>query len=921
LTDPDPKPDAHSSGGSTRIGRYDLVEALGKGAMGVVYHAHDPLLDRDVALKLMLPQIANEPDQKHRFEREARAVARLMHPNVVTLFDLGYHTDGSPYIAMELLRGEDLLRAMREGRAFTLQEKASLMVQVLDGLAHAHQAGIVHRDVKPANIFLTQDGTAKIMDFGVARFTAGVATGSGAVVGTVEYMSPEQVQGAHVDGRSDVFSSACVLCELITGRRPFHADSLVAILYKIANEEPQITLPAGREYDLLRPLLARALARDPAQRFQTAADFAGELRAYVRSLPASGQAEGVPLPEVAETTAVTTPRPVVPPPPPPVAVPPTPVPRSEAPPIDPFDLFRLMREIYIGGKSGHLHFTHGQARRSLRFVDGHIVMGTSDVPGEHLGNVLVRFGLLTQAQLEKATEILLRDRKRLGTVLAELGIVPRERMVEAVGLHVREIIFNVMDQSGGSYGLEETGADSILGPDLTVRIPPGEIILEATRRIQDPHAIARVVGSVDRRIALSTHPLLRVQKIPLTPTDGFLLSRIDGMLSAREVFQLIPLPHEDVERSLFGLLCTGTVEYQTPAPPARPPGSGGLPRAVPSTGGGTFAPPIDGRKSQPPERPVQAAPRPPTDPPARPRTDSSQAGRDLQGEREQTRRSVEDLRHQIVDTFQGMRGKDHFELLGISRSASDGEVKDAYFRLAKPFHPDANRDLQLDDLHEMRQAVFIRLGEAYDTLRHPESRARYERQYAPRAGARPPAPPPAPVVIHEPPREPAPRPSSVAPPPPPLPALVPERQVEPPDPALRQEELQENVLAGIRKAEALLREGKYWEVIQLLEPLVPQAPGRLLGRLRVQLAQAYMKNPNWLKRAAEQLQMVIDAEPRNGDAYLMQGIVYKASGLNQRATAMLRKALELMPGNADAHRELADLEGPAPKRGKLFSRS
>ena len=339
----------------------------------------------------------------------------------------------------------------------------------------------------------------------------------------MEYMSPEQVQGAHVDGRSDVFSTACVLCELVTGRRPFHADSLVAILYKIANEQPQLELPAGREYEQLRPLLERALARDPQERFPNAAEFAAALRAYARALGAGEPAAEAPAPALAETAAFTVPHvppPAQPAPPPPVSaapVPPTPVPRSEAPPIDPAELFRLMREIYMGGKSGHLHFTHGPARRSLRFVGGHIVMGTSDVPGEHLGNVLVRFGLLSQAQLEKATEILLRDRKRLGTVLAELGIVPRERMTEAVGLHVREILFNVMGQGGGSCGFEETGADSILGPDLTVRIAPGEIILEATRRIQDPQVIARVVGSIDRLLALSTHPLLRMQKIPLTP--------------------------------------------------------------------------------------------------------------------------------------------------------------------------------------------------------------------------------------------------------------------------------------------------------------------------------------------------------------------------------------------------------------------
>ena len=152
-----------------RIGKYEIVRPLGKGAMGQVYLAHDTVLDRDVALKVMVAQIADDPELKARFEREARAVAKMTHPNVVTVFDLGSHTDGSPYIAMELLKGQDLQKAMRQTPPMTLERKVAIIVQVLAGLAHAHQAGIVHRDIKPANIFIQDDGSVKIMDFGVAR--------------------------------------------------------------------------------------------------------------------------------------------------------------------------------------------------------------------------------------------------------------------------------------------------------------------------------------------------------------------------------------------------------------------------------------------------------------------------------------------------------------------------------------------------------------------------------------------------------------------------------------------------------------------------------------------------------------------------------------------------------------------------------
>jgi serine/threonine-protein kinase len=142
------------------------------------------MLDRDVALKVMAPQIADDPDQKARFEREARAVARIVHPNVLTVFDLGYHSDGSPYIAMELLKGKDLLKTLRHDPPLTVERKIAVILQVLEGLSQAHQVGIVHRDIKPANVFLTVDGTVKIMDFGVARFTKTNITGTGAIMGT-----------------------------------------------------------------------------------------------------------------------------------------------------------------------------------------------------------------------------------------------------------------------------------------------------------------------------------------------------------------------------------------------------------------------------------------------------------------------------------------------------------------------------------------------------------------------------------------------------------------------------------------------------------------------------------------------------------------------------------------------------------------
>ncbi len=573
----------------THIGKYDIVRVLGRGAMGVVYHAHDPLLDRSVALKVMLPQTAADPDQKARFEREARAAAKIVHRNVLTVFDLGYHQDGSPYIAMELLKGKDLLQTMREDAPLPLDQKLNVIVQLLDGLAHAHEVGVIHRDIKPANVFLAADGTVKIMDFGVARFTMSAATNTGMVMGTPDYMSPEQVQGGKLDGRTDLWSVGCMLHELITGTRPFAAESLMTIFYRITHEPPSPELPAAPQYDLLRPVVNRALARDVDQRYASAGEFAAALRELLKALPpeasiappstGAGPASVTPtdvpttehavdlLEALAEEEIDALAAAMRRGPPAPVVKPAAPVPPPggevdrRAPPSDPTPLFRLMRDIFAAGKTGHLHFAHGSQRRSLFFVRGNILHGTTDVEGEHLGHVLVRYGFIDQATLEMLIPIVLRERRRLGVLLQEKGILTAARLDEGIGLHVRDILFDMVDRSEGVFSFEEMSMDGTA--DVKAQIVPGQIILEAARRLQAPEIVTKVLGDVDRPLVMPAHARVAVQKLTLSPTDGFLLSRIDGVLTAREIFQIIPLPQEDVERSLFALLCTGTVEYGT----------------------------------------------------------------------------------------------------------------------------------------------------------------------------------------------------------------------------------------------------------------------------------------------------------------------------------------------------------------------
>ena len=561
-----------SAGSPPRIGKYELLSLLGEGGMGAVYRALDPVLEREVALKVMLPEVARDPEKKSRFEREARAVARLTHPFIVTLFDLGYHIDGSPYIVMELLKGLDLLHTLQCG-PLPLRRRLEIVLQVLDGLGHAHRLGIVHRDIKPANVFIVEDGTARIMDFGIARFSAHELTGCGAVLGTPSYMSPEQVLGQRVDGRADLWSVGALLCEMLTGCKPFEAATPIATLFRVVNDEPAIELPPGDDSDALLPVLRKALAKRPEDRFPDAAAFSSALRLCLGEgeLPAEARAAAVRLATAIDGDG----RPTREVPAPgsrrerPETAPITPASSTTAPmpgvPDEPVaeanGIFELLRAVHVGRKSGHLHFAVGRERKSLRLLRGQIVLGSSDAEGEHLGDVLVRYGLLSQADRERAVAVVLRERKPLGAVLAEMKLLDRARLEQAIGLHVREILFSVLGRPHVRYTFEEA-ADSSCETDLRCPLSTGEVILEAARRIQDPSFVRRVIGDMGRVLTLASDPALAARGMGLTPTDGFLLSRVDGTLSAAEVVSLIPLPPEDTERSLFGLLCSGAIGYR-----------------------------------------------------------------------------------------------------------------------------------------------------------------------------------------------------------------------------------------------------------------------------------------------------------------------------------------------------------------------
>jgi serine/threonine-protein kinase len=274
-----------------KLGRYEVLSELGKGAMGVVYLARDPVIGRMVAIKTIRASSMGDDDSestefRERFVREAQTAGILSHPNIVTIHDIGEDPETKiSFIAMEYIEGKTLKSLLMEKATFTWDQTADMVAQVAEAMDYAHRKGIIHRDIKPANIIVTADQKVKITDFGIAKIASSNLTTTGQFLGTPNYMSPEQVSGSPVDGRSDIFSLGVMLYELLTRRKPFSGENLTAISYKIVHED--FTPPADLSSDVppeFNPIVARAMAKDPWNRYQRGKDFAlalEQLRAHL----------------------------------------------------------------------------------------------------------------------------------------------------------------------------------------------------------------------------------------------------------------------------------------------------------------------------------------------------------------------------------------------------------------------------------------------------------------------------------------------------------------------------------------------------------------------------------------------------------------------------------------------------------------
>jgi curved DNA-binding protein CbpA len=471
---------------------------------------------------------------------------------------------------------------------------------------------------------------------------------------------------------------------------------------------------------------------------------------------------------------------------------------------------------------------------------------------------------------------------RLQKVLVDIGLrkgklapAPAEPATPALDLRSR-LLTALLDRDTPAEFVADVENPDDVSPIAGATEP---LILEAVKRLPDGTVVRDALGDLGQRVVATT---ALAEERTLTLTEGYLLSRIDGQSTAHEVLQLVPLDPDDTERTLLGLLLTGRVEYRPP-----------LRRAAP--------PPEPTQAAAPAEAPTEQEQESIADSVVPLEAEEEAAAAPAPAVPEMDPETLEQ-RREIVELFQSLPLRNHFEVLGVEPGCSDAEVKRAYTGLAKRFHPDVHRDPRLEDLGDILEAIFIRIGEAWEVLGSARSRAAYEARFGT-------TPRPAPEPEG---REPSAAASgSVA-----TPSAAPAAAGQEPAPYVLPEET-------LSRASLLLAQARYWDAIQILEATVPHMqPQRHQHRGRILLARAYAKNPNWLRQAQDQLKEVVREDPENADALYELGLVYKAGGLTSRAQSMFRRAIEARPDHREAAAELGK-QPPARSRGllkKLFKR-
>jgi hypothetical protein len=832
--------------GSLIASRYEIVSLLGKGGMGMVYRAHDRLLDEAVAIKVLRNEFVGTPEMAQRFRSEIKLARKVSHPNVCRIHEYG-QDGGVSYISMALIEGTDLRSLLlHHPRGLPRDEAFHAAIQVADGLQAIHDVGIIHRDLKTPNVLVEPSGVLRLLDFGIAKESGGAAglTATGEVMGTPEYMSPEQCRGHQLEFRSDIYSLGILIYEIFTGHVPFHGETLMATLLMQIQDAPPLDGPDAAAIPRgVVAILRKALAKDAAQRFSTAAEVAQALR-QARQEPAEDERARPAGADVAD--------------------------RPAAPPN--------------GERRLHSRLGISVDVVLQRMSAGGAVMQEERTVADNIGRKGARV-------MTAMTGLALGDL----VALREVGSTFEAR---AAVRHVFRPVDNI--QRLGLEFLDRAAPDRLVPTDsetqprtprATARPAPEaaagyerrrgsrlditmNVIVKRLGRggetLQEERSVADNVGLRGAR--------LMTTMTTVAPGELLFIEEVGSDFRTRAAVRSSYAGKDSIHRLGVEFLdCTAPAHLV-----ARDDSQPRLPR-------------VQTVRSEPVPEPHTTVP-----PPEAPSADR-----------------LRDRRGEIWEAYDGLKSRNHFEVLGIPRASNAAKVKEAYVRLTKQFHPDALLESGFDDLRQEAQAVFHAVAEAYEVLIDPQRRSAYETRLGPsRQTPRPvsavsipaaPAAPPA-AEIAEPPRAPAPEPA---------PQLAPEKPPHvPPGAAELDPEVElrqaDQIFGQARKQ---LAEGRYWDAIHGLEGAQDLARGsRTNHAVRVLLARATAKNPKWQRRAEAILLSVLKEDPGFVDAHLVLGKIYSEGGLKSRAEVQFRRVLDIYPTHREAAEELQALKKQAPGR-------
>jgi curved DNA-binding protein CbpA len=497
----------------------------------------------------------------------------------------------------------------------------------------------------------------------------------------------------------------------------------------------------------------------------------------------------------------------------------------------------IIRNHYVNRDSGILHLAQNDITKRIYFKKGSMVFANSDVNSDRLGEFLIRNEKISRKDFELASEVMKDTGKRFGRTIVEMGHMSGDEMQDMVVKQIEAIIYSLFEWENGDHRFE--AHEDPVDEDIVLNLSTADIILEGTRRMNDIATISRALGDPHRILRHSDNPLLLYQKISLTPQEGFVLSRVDGISTVTDIAAISPLGEDETLRCVYGLVSAGVLDLEGAAAPT----------PVPKM-----------------QEPVEL-----------PKPEAAVLEKEPEKKREETGPTAEEqvIRDDITKKHASLETANHYDLLGITVTATDAEIKKAYYAMAKKYHPDRHHSPYLQDVHGLLEELFVKITNAYQQLSQPLERRRYDSTL----------------------RTEAPRGETAAPTTSPL-RSAPAQPTESSEPSPMETYAAKQYQLGKR----YFNEMSYFDAIQCLREAVRISPEKV-NYLKL-LGLALAKNPHWLKEAEEHLQKAIRLDQFDVEAHVSLGEIYEKTGMETRAKKMYQKAYELDPNNEEAREKV-----------------